>query len=43
MTRGAVRAFEEAEPRLRSQADGYFGPLTWRLLFKVRAGIPPSP
>ncbi len=43
LTRGAVQAFEEAEPRLRSQADGHFGPLTWRLLFKVRAGIPPSP
>jgi peptidoglycan hydrolase-like protein with peptidoglycan-binding domain len=33
-TRAAVEAFEASEPRLASQADGYFGPLTWRLLFK---------
>lgn len=35
-TRAAVEAFEESESRLASQADGNFGPLTWRLLFKTR-------
>jgi D-alanyl-D-alanine carboxypeptidase/Putative peptidoglycan binding domain len=41
-TRDAVEAFENSEPRLQAQADGYFGPLTWRLLFKVRAVNPPG-
>ena len=35
-TRAAVETFEASVPRLASQADGIFGPLTWRLLFKTR-------
>lgn len=34
-TRAAVKRFERSRPRLAGQADGYFGPLTWRLLFKA--------
>ena len=40
-TRDAVQAFEGSQPRLSSQADGYFGPLTWRLLFKAEPAVPP--
>jgi peptidoglycan hydrolase-like protein with peptidoglycan-binding domain len=34
--REAVDEFEQSEKGLRAHADGYFGSLTWRLLFKVR-------
>lgn len=41
-TEAAVEGFESATPRLASQADGLFGPLTWKLLFKERP-VPPAP
>jgi hypothetical protein len=39
-TRKAIEAFEQSQPRLQSQADGTFGPLTWRLLFKAEPATP---
>ena len=42
-TRAAIEAFEASQPRLSSQADGVFGPLTWRLLFKVEPVEPVVP
>ncbi|HET7235184.1 MAG TPA: peptidoglycan-binding protein [Actinomycetota bacterium] len=42
-TRAAVEAFERSRPGLQSQADGYFGPLTWRLLFKAEPVEPVEP
>lgn len=35
MTAAAVKAFEESHPRLKANADGLFGPLTWRFLVKA--------
>ena len=43
MTRAAVESFEGATPRLVSQADGLFGPLTWKLLFKEEPEPPEPP
>jgi hypothetical protein len=42
-TRRAVEAFEASHPRLSAQADGNFGPLTWRLLFRAEPVEPVEP
>ncbi|HEY7659898.1 MAG TPA: M15 family metallopeptidase [Actinomycetota bacterium] len=42
LTEGAVEAFERSHRRLSDQADGAFGPLTWRLLFKDEDGRSPD-
>ncbi len=42
-TQAAVEAFERSHRRLTSQADGLFGPLTWRLLFKERPAVSGPP
>lgn len=41
-TKLAVEGFEKATPRLVNQADGLFGPLTWKLLFKEQPAPPPT-
>ena len=43
MTQAAVEAFETSKRRLASQADGLFGPLTWKLLFKEQPEAPGPP
>jgi hypothetical protein len=45
-TKKAVRDFELSRGRLKAHADGYFGPLTWKLLWKKEKAAeeaPPEP